>query len=162
MQAIIEAKEKQLDLRDIYAWFLANFAHFRTCNLTWKVKIIRPKQLLHNNNLQKKLKQSVISWGFMHGYLFNLPTVSENENLPHKIRWEIQTSTQFKFPAKWAMKEIKTILPGHWEKQQSNNVRENEEKWNAFFILDSLPVRGCTKLAEILASVVKDSIAFLF
>ena len=41
VQAIIEAKNKQLDLRDIYAWFLANFAHFRTCNLTWKVKTKR-------------------------------------------------------------------------------------------------------------------------
>ena len=39
VQAIIEAKNKQLDLRDIYAWFLANFAHFRHCNLTWKVNI---------------------------------------------------------------------------------------------------------------------------
>jgi len=46
-QAIIEAKNKQLDLRDIYAWFLANFAHFRTCNLTWK------NAVRHNLSLHK-------------------------------------------------------------------------------------------------------------
>ena len=38
-QAIVEAPNQQLNLCDIYAWFQANFLHFRSSNLTWKVKI---------------------------------------------------------------------------------------------------------------------------
>ena len=38
LQAIIEAPNQQLNLCDIYAWFQANFLHFRSSNLTWKVK----------------------------------------------------------------------------------------------------------------------------
>ena len=36
-QAIIEAPNQQLNLCDIFAWFQANFLHFRSSNLTWKV-----------------------------------------------------------------------------------------------------------------------------
>ena len=54
-QAIIEAPNQQLNLCDIYAWFQANFLHFRSSNLTWKVNelentlaTITPPTLLTN------------------------------------------------------------------------------------------------------------------
>ena len=37
MQAICESPNRQLNLCDIYSWFQANFAHFRSANSTWKV-----------------------------------------------------------------------------------------------------------------------------
>ena len=58
VQAIIEAKNKQLDLRDIYAWFLANFAHFRHCNLTWKVNI--------NNKMTLKSEKPITMHSLIH------------------------------------------------------------------------------------------------
>ena len=45
-QAIIEAPNQQLNLCDIYAWFQANFLHFRSSNLTWKVMNWK-HQLIH-------------------------------------------------------------------------------------------------------------------
>ena len=37
VQAICESPNGQLNLCDIYSWFQANFAHFRSANSTWKV-----------------------------------------------------------------------------------------------------------------------------
>ena len=59
-QAIVEAPNQQLNLCDIYAWFQANFLHFRSSNLTWKVKIKnihtqtdRQTEIIQNWNMEK-------------------------------------------------------------------------------------------------------------
>jgi hypothetical protein len=51
-QAIVEAPNQQLNLCDIYAWFQANFLHFRSSNLTWKVKNCTNMHIYRQTNKQ--------------------------------------------------------------------------------------------------------------
>ena len=37
-QAILDSKERQLSLNEVYNWFQANFAYFRRNAATWKVR----------------------------------------------------------------------------------------------------------------------------
>lgn len=51
MQAICESPNGQLNLCDIYSWFQANFAHFRSsANSTWKVMQTSKKKAEINQN----------------------------------------------------------------------------------------------------------------
>ena len=78
-QAIVEAPNQQLNLCDIYAWFQANFLHFRSSNLTWKVKIKNTSHDTSHTNRQtdrqmisKSLSHSLKVKNFLFKFLFKV------------------------------------------------------------------------------------------
>lgn len=42
LQAIMDSKDMQLTLNEIYSWFTRTFAYFRRNAATWKVTVIPP------------------------------------------------------------------------------------------------------------------------
>lgn len=67
-QAIVEAPNQQLNLCDIYAWFQANFLHFRSSNLTWKVKI---KNIHTQTDRQTEIIYKTEIWKSREFFLFS-------------------------------------------------------------------------------------------